>query len=167
MAKFRSTSVDELERALDRARAESEREAAAEAQREAERAKAQTAFEKECEPAVAACEKRVRAWLDEAALAPSVTPGRDVRHKARAWLRGTLGAPALMAPEEFLAAADPRASLLLGAARDATVVYDRLSERRGGCVLRADLAERVDAAECSAWRAFVQHVRRLAGESEQ
>jgi hypothetical protein len=72
-----------------------------------------------------------------------------------------------MRPEDLIASRDDAAARLLEIAREAELMYERLTSSWAEVPLAVDdpFVHRVDVVEITAWRAFVQHVRLLAGES--
>jgi hypothetical protein len=67
----------------------------------------------------------------------------------------------------MIAAQDHAAARLLEVAREAELLYDRLTSSWSETPLALDhpFALRADAVEIAAWRAFVERVRVMAGES--
>jgi hypothetical protein len=160
-------TVAEAERLLEEAhRAEAER--AEEIARQIEEdARRQADFDREAALLVSGLEARVKAVVADAAGA-SVAPNLELRKLARSWLHG-FGAPygrEVMTQEEVIAVKDRTAAMLLDAANEAAQMYEDFTNDENRVFLRADnpLARRIDAVEIIGWRAFVTHVRTLAGE---
>jgi hypothetical protein len=160
-------SVAEAERLLEEARrAEAERAEAL--VREAEEDQRRRAsFERATAADVDALEERLDIELATVRTAEFPTD-REVRALSRGFLHGfTPRSLKRMSPEDAIAAHDDTAASLLELSREADLTYDRLTSNWADVPLPTDhpFALRTDAVELAAWRAFVERVRVMAGES--
>jgi hypothetical protein len=160
-------TVAEAERLLEEAR-RAEADRAEEIARQVEEdSRRQADFDREAALLVSALEARVKAVAADAANV-SVAPDLELRRLARGWLHG-FSAPygrEVMTQEEIIAMKDRTAAMLLDVSNEAAQMYEDFTndERRVHLCPDHPLARRIDTAEVIAWRAFVTHVRTLAGE---
>jgi hypothetical protein len=162
-------TVAEAELLLEEAR-QAEAEQAEALAREAEEAQRRRAsVERETAADVDALEARLDAEITAMRTA-EIPADRELRILTRGFLHGF--APRSikrMPPQDMIAARDAAAAHLLEVARDAELMYDRLTGSWSEVPLAADhpFVLRADAVEIAAWRAFVERVKVIAGESHR
>ena len=85
---------------------------------------------------------------------------------SRGFLHGAPRSFKRTTPQDQIAARDDPAARLLEIAREAELIYDRLTSSWSNAPFAVDhpFVRRADAVEMTAWRAFVERVRVLAGE---
>jgi hypothetical protein len=160
-------TVAEAELLLEEAR-QAEAEHAAAAARQAEEDRHRRAnVERETVADVDTLEARLRSEIATLRTA-EIPPDRELRALSRGFLHGF--APRgfkRMPPEDVIATRDDEAARLLELAREAELTYDRLTSSWSEVPLGVDhpLVQRLDAVETAAWRAFVERVRIVSGES--
>jgi len=160
-------TVAEAELLLEEARqAEAEHAAAAARQAEEDRRR-RASLERDTVADVDTLEARLRAEI-ATMRSTEIPTDRELRALSRGFLHGF--APRgfkRMPPEDVIATRDDAAGRLLELAREAELTYDRLTSSWSEVPLAVDhpLVQRIDAVEAAAWRAFVERVRIVSGES--
>jgi hypothetical protein len=160
-------TVAEAELLLEEARRAEAEQAAALARQAEEEQRRRASVERETAADVDALEERLEAEI-AAMRTAEIPPDRELRVLSRGFLHGF--APRSfkrMPPQDMIAAQDHAAARLLEVAREAELMYDRLTSSWSEAPLALDhpFALRADAVEIAAWRAFVERVRVMAGES--
>jgi len=159
-------TVAEAESLLEEARQAEAQHAAANARQAEEDQRRRAGFERETAADIDALEER----LDEIAMTRTADfpPDRELRVLSRGFLHGFVPRSIKrIPPQDLIAARDDAAAQLLELAREAELLYDRLTSSWSEVPLAVDhpFALRADAVEIAAWQAFIERVRILARES--